>query len=125
MGVQDNATVREYMKRARLVCVPSVTSSTGDTEGLPIVVYEAMALGVPIVSTFSAGIPEAVAHGETGFLSPERDWVGLAGHITLLLNDEVLWKRMSVAARARVTATFDLKKQNEILEQIYQKIADY
>jgi glycosyltransferase involved in cell wall biosynthesis len=123
LGVKPHHVVKEWMNRAKVFSVPSIAAESGDAEGFGLVFAEAQAMGVPVVSFQSGGIPEAVSHGETGFLVPEKDWEGLAEYINLLFNDDVLRKRMSDAARARVTAKFDLKRQNEILEQIYKRVA--
>jgi glycosyltransferase involved in cell wall biosynthesis len=123
LGVKPHHVVKEWMNRAKVFAVPSITAENGNAEGFGIVFAEAQAMGLPVVSFQSGGIPEAVSHGETGFLVPEKDWEGMAEYINLLLNDDVLRKRMSDAARARVTAKFDLKRQNEILEQIYKGLA--
>src|SRR5918993_87405 len=111
LGVQPPNVVRSWMNRAHLLCAPSITASSGDSEGMPNVVVEAQAMGVPVVGTFHSGIPEAVAHGKTGFLTAERDWEGLAEHILLLQKNDALWHRFSLAGQSRMRALFDLNKQ--------------
>jgi colanic acid/amylovoran biosynthesis glycosyltransferase len=74
-----------------VLCVPSVRAANGDSEGLPIVAPEAMAMGLPVVASLSAGIPEAVVHGETGLLGAEGDRVALASNLRALLGDAELW----------------------------------
>jgi colanic acid/amylovoran biosynthesis glycosyltransferase len=123
LGVQPHHVVKEWMNRAKVFAVPSITAENGNIEAFGLVFSEAQAMGVPVVSFQSGGIPEAVSHGETGFLVPEKDSKGMAEHIKLLLNDDILWKRMSDAAIARVKKKFNLKIQNEILEQIYKRLA--
>lgn len=120
LGTQPSSVVREWMGRARVLAGPSVTADTGATEAFGIVFAEAQAMGVPVVSFVSGGIPEAVAHGDTGFLSPEKDWRGLARDITRLLRDDDLWNRMSDSARRRMVQHFDLRKQTGLLEEIYR-----
>jgi glycosyltransferase involved in cell wall biosynthesis len=110
------------MNRALLLCAPSVTASSGDSEGLPITVVEALAMGLPIVSSVHAGIPEAVIHGETGFLAAERDSAALASHILQLLKDEMLWQRFSTQSRERARSVFNLQKQARALENIYEVV---
>lgn len=123
LGAQPNDVVREWMNRSRIFSVPSVTAASGDAEGFGIVFAEAQAMGLPVVSFASGGIPEAVADGETGFLLPEKDWEGLAERIVLLCRDQPLWRRMSQAGRRRVAENFDLKRQCRILEKIYAEVA--
>jgi colanic acid/amylovoran biosynthesis glycosyltransferase len=113
--------VRAWMGRARVLCVPSVRAANGDAEGLPIVALEAMAMGLPVVGSRSAGIPEAVVHGETGLLGAEGDRAALASNLHALLGDPDLWQRMSAAAMRRVEERFDLRRQTAALEDLYDQ----
>jgi glycosyltransferase involved in cell wall biosynthesis len=122
LGAQPSSVVRDWMSRARVFSVPSITAASGDAEGFGIVFAEAQAMGVPVVSFASGGIPEAVAHGETGLLSPEKDWRGLARDIAQLLGDDGRWRRMSEAARRRVVEHFNLRTQTRRLEEIYREL---
>jgi len=122
LGAQPSPIVHHWMGRARVFSVPSITADSGDAEGFGIVFAEAQAMGIPVASFASGGIPEAVAHGETGFLSPEKDWRSLARNIALLLRDEVLWNRMSERARQRMVEQFDLRTQTRLLEDIYRGV---
>jgi colanic acid/amylovoran biosynthesis glycosyltransferase len=118
-GANDSAFVRMQMSRASLLVVPSVTAATGDSEGLPTVICEAQAMGLPVVGTRHAGIPEAVVHNETGFLVEERSVDELAERILQLLNDNELRESFAKAARTRVEEHFDLRIQTEKLESLY------
>lgn len=73
--------VEREMKNADLVVVPSVTSASGEMEGLPVVIMEAMALGIPVIATQHSGIPEIVVPNLTGQLVPEKDPTSLAAMI--------------------------------------------
>jgi colanic acid/amylovoran biosynthesis glycosyltransferase len=121
LGVQPSSVVQEWMQKAALLCVPSITGSDGDSEGLPIALYEAQASGLPVVASASAGIPEVVIHGETGFLAPERDWQRLSEHLVLLLKSAGLRETFSRAAREQIEKKFDIRKQTASLEGIYQE----
>jgi glycosyltransferase involved in cell wall biosynthesis len=123
LGAQPSAAVCHHLTRSRVVCVPSVTATNGDTEGLPIVLAEAQAMGLPAVSSVHAGIPELVESGTTGFLLPERDYKGMAEALSTLLSDDALWFRFHRAAIDRVAHQFDLAKQTDILERIYSGVA--
>jgi len=122
LGTQPGSVVRERMSQSRVVCVPSVTAANGDSEGLPIVLAEAQAMGLPVVSTMHAGIPEMVDSGTTGFLLAERDYQGMAEALMTLLADDALWNRFHHAAIERIAGQFDLAKQTEILEEIYSGV---
>ena len=119
LGVIQPEEVRAWMNRARALCVPSVTAANGDAEGLPIVALEAMAMGLPIVGSASAGIPEAVSHGTNGFLAAEGDDRALASHLHALLTNTPLWERMSRATLQLVRERFDLRTQTAALEELY------
>jgi colanic acid/amylovoran biosynthesis glycosyltransferase len=119
MGVQSTAIIRQLLQKSRLLSLPSVTTADGHVEGLGMVLIEAQAMGVPVVSTFHAGIPEGVADGVTGTLVPERDSEKLAAAILRLLEDQDLWQRYHLATQAHIDRQFDLHKQTARLEDIY------
>ncbi|WP_372846939.1 glycosyltransferase [Pontiella sp.] len=122
-GTLPHSNVLEMMRRAWLFCVPSITASNGDAEGLGMVFLEAQALKTPVVSTRSGGIPEAVRDGETGHLVEERNADALAEKITALLRDESARTTMGESARTHIEQRFDIRTQTTILESIYQGIA--
>lgn len=119
LGVQPPENVKAWMQRAKVFCVPSITAQSGDTETFGMVFAEAQAMGLPVVSFASGGIPEAVAHGETGLLTNERDSEGLTKHILRLLKDQELWEQFSQRGQKRVRTLFDLHNQTRVLETIY------
>jgi len=119
LGWQPPEAVREWMNRARVFCVPSVRAGSGDREGFGMVFAEAQAMGLPVASFSSGGVPEAVLHGETGLLAAEGDWQSLAGNILALLENGNLWRKMSEAGQNRVRQLFNLKKQTAKLEETY------
>jgi colanic acid/amylovoran biosynthesis glycosyltransferase len=119
LGVQSSSAVRDWMNSASVLAAPSITALDGDSEGLPNVVLEAQAMGLPVASTIHAGIPEAVIHGETGFLVSERDAQALAHHILHLLQDTALWKNFSLMGQKHMAKNFNRETQTRILEDIY------
>ena len=120
-GTQPPASVREALRNAKVFCVPSVTAVNGDCEGLPTVLAEAQAMGVPVVSTIHGGIPEIVVHGVNGLLVPERDHESLANALSILLSDEGSWQSFHHAALERIERHFDLADADGALEKIYNK----
>lgn len=122
LGALPNKAVLELMGRSWIFCLPSVTARSADSEGLPIVVLEAGASGLPVVATWHGGIPEAVAHEDTGLLTAERDVDGLASNIVDLLSDAGLRTKMSANSRARIVKQFDLSKQSRVLADIYESV---
>jgi colanic acid/amylovoran biosynthesis glycosyltransferase len=124
LGAQPAAMVREWMARATVFCVPSVVAASGDAEGLGMVFLEAQAMGLPVVSTLSGGIPEAVKHGETGLLVTERDSGALAAALLALIENDELWRRYSAAGRKRVVSQFNLMRQTERLENVFTQLLE-
>jgi colanic acid/amylovoran biosynthesis glycosyltransferase len=122
LGVQPSSIVKSWMNCASLLVAPSVTALQGDSEGLPNVVLEAQAMGLPVVSTTHAGIPEAVIHGETGFLAAERDAQSLANFSLLLLQDFELWQRFSLKGQQHMYHNFNREIQTQALEKMYKEI---
>jgi colanic acid/amylovoran biosynthesis glycosyltransferase len=116
LGWLPNPEVRRWMQGALALCVPSMTGRDGDAEGLPTVIFEAMAEGVPCVASNHAGIAEAVEDGETGFLVPEGDPPALAAALRSLIDDAELRRRLGTAARAVAAARFDAIGQSRKLE---------
>lgn len=123
LGTVGPAQVKEWLNKAEVFCVPSVTADSGISEGFGLVFVEAQAMGVPVVSFRTGGIPEAVEDGVTGFLGKERDWEFLANRIRFLLENPDIRQRFAEAGRSRVCALFDLAKQARSLEGIYKQVA--
>ena len=106
-GPKPGGTVMRLMQDADVFLQHSVTATeTGDQEGLPVAILEAMAHALPVISTRHAGIPEAVVHGTTGLLVAEGDVDGMAAHIVELSRDCAKRRRMGLAARERVAEKF-------------------
>jgi glycosyltransferase involved in cell wall biosynthesis len=122
MGYQSHQVVNEYMSKAYLFSMPSITMPSGESETFGLVFIEAQAMGVPVVSFDTGGIPEVVAHGETGLLCPEGQVDSLAKNIHSLLENPDLRNKMSAAGIHRVRQLFDLKKQTEELESFYDQV---
>jgi glycosyltransferase involved in cell wall biosynthesis len=124
LGPLPSDEVAAWMRRASVLAAPSLTARDGDAEGLPNVVVEAAASGLPVVATLHSGIPEAVADGETGFLVAEGDVATLAARIGTLLGSEPVRREMGAAARLLAEARFDRARQTEMLEAIYDEVAE-
>jgi len=121
-GALPPVDIADRMRRATLLCAPSQTARGGDTEGLPTVVIEAMASGLPVVATDHGGIGEAVADGANGFLIPERAIEPLAHRICELLADAELRARMGTASRAIAEEKFDAIQRIAALEDHYDAL---
>ena len=90
---------------------------TSFMEGLPVVLMEALALGLPVIAPGVAGIPELVEHGETGLLFSPGDWDELTEHMVTLIEDPRLGAKLGTAGRARVEQEFAIA---HAVEPLYQ-----
>jgi colanic acid/amylovoran biosynthesis glycosyltransferase len=124
LGWQNQQEVRQLLRHADILLAPSVSGENGDEEGTPTVLIEALAHGIPVVSTRHSGISEVVPDGAAGYLVPERDAPALAEKLALLIEHRGLWPVMGAAGRRHVEAHFDIEKLNERLIQIYGELAD-
>lgn len=122
LGVRSPPEVHAAMRQARVIAAPSVQTER-DAEGLGMVFLEAQALGRPVVGFRSGGIAEAVAHRETALLAPERDVDALAGHLTQTLSDMTLAQTLGTAGAQRVRRLFDIGRQTELLEALYDEVS--
>jgi colanic acid/amylovoran biosynthesis glycosyltransferase len=122
LGVQPHSAVQMWMRGAEMFALPSETAPDGDSEGLPMVLGEALACGVPVVSTWHSGIPEIVLHEQTGFLSPEKDPIRLAEHMAFILSDPSLGKELGKRGREHILECFDIHKQTAKLESLYSQV---
>lgn len=119
LGALPPDEVARWMQRAWVMAAPSVTARDGDSEGLPTVVVEAAASGMPIVGADHSGIPEAVIDGKTGFVVPEREAAALAARLRDILGSAELRHRLGAGARALAERRFDGRRQSERLETLY------
>jgi glycosyltransferase involved in cell wall biosynthesis len=123
LGIGEQVHVLGWVRaeaKARELAEASVFVLPSYNEGLPMSVLEAMAAGLPIVSTPVGGIPEAVSDGVEGFLVQPGDVHTLAERLALLAADPALARRMGAAARRKVESTYSTAAVVPRLEQIYQ-----
>ena len=123
-GWKDQEEVAVFLDESDVLLAPSVTSGDGDQEGIPVVLMEAMALGLPILSTQHSGIPELVQDGVSGFLVPERAVDALADKLTYLLKHPDVWPKMGRAGREFVEQHYDIEKLNDRLVELYRTLLD-
>lgn len=122
MGAQPPEVVRQMMHESRLFCLPSITAGNGDAEGLPIVVLEAQACGVPVLTSARGGRDEGIWPGVTGFAFEE----GQVGQLTdLLVNhlpDRERLAEMSRAAPLFIREHHNARLCTSQLEDLYDKV---
>lgn len=110
--------VARLMQECSIFVQHSITSSNGDTEGLPVAILEAMASEMAVVATRHSGIPEAVEDGVTGLLVVEHDVEAMALAIANLLDDPARAAAMGIAGRKRVLQNFTLERSRDRLRAI-------
>lgn len=122
LGARPHAQVLNWMRKAAMLVLPSVRTRTGRVEGLGLVALEAAASGVPVIGSHQGGIPECIVNGRTGLLVPERDPGALAQKMLALLDDVPTRRRMGAEGRAYVERHFDIRRQTEVLEHLYDRV---
>jgi len=112
------------LKNADIFLHPSVVDEKGRTEGVPNSVIEAMATGMPVISTYHGGIPELVENGISGFLVKEKSVEELYEKMKYVLNHKDLWERIGLNARKKVLEKYNLEKQTKKLENLYETLIE-
>lgn len=121
-GFLPISEVKQWLNKATVVAVPSVTAKDGDSEGLPTILLEAQSMETPVVATWHSGIPEGVLLGVTGDLVDERDSSALADKLRSFLDAGQKVDKFGRAGRQFVADRFDLKLQARGLEKIYDHV---
>jgi len=110
------------MINSHILIQPSVTATNGDKESIPNVLIEAQATGMPVISTFHAGIPELVLDGKSGYLVKEREIDGLSEKLNILIENSGLWVEFGKTGRKLVEDEFNIHKQVAKLEKLYAEM---
>ena len=121
--LSPEALANEY-KTANVFTLPAIVDHKGDTEGLGVVLIEAMELGLPIVASNVGGIPDVIVDGESGILVPEKDPVALADAFKCLEADPTLIQKLLAGARKRIEECFTwdgiIERQIEVYKRLQQ-----
>ena len=110
VGPRSQDQVLRAYRRATVFALPCIVASDGNRDGLPTVLLEAMAVGLPVVSTRLVGVPEIVEHGVDGLLVEPGDSAALAASLTRVLRDGELRDNLSRAGRRKVGQRFDVRR---------------
>jgi colanic acid/amylovoran biosynthesis glycosyltransferase len=122
LGWKQQKEIVEILDNSHILLAPSVTGKNGDQEGTPVAIMEAMAMGLPVLSTQHSGIPELIKNGVSGFLVPERDVDALAEKLNDLIKHPEVWPQMGRSGRLHVEEHHDINKLNDQLVEIYQQL---
>ncbi len=121
LGPQPQDGVLEAYQRSAVFALPCIIGSDGNRDGLPTVLLEAMATGLPVVSTALTGIPEIIDHGRNGLLVPPGDPEALAHALARLLQNHPYRVEMGAAARRKVARAFDVRQN---VSQLHHWLAE-
>ncbi|TLS53472.1 glycosyltransferase [Paenibacillus antri] len=122
LGALPHRAISKQLNEAHIFCLPSRKDRTGNVEGIPNALKEAMASGLPVVSTFHSGIPELIEDGVSGHLVPEDSVGALAGKLIHVVGRPDTWAKLGKNARARVEEDFDAIRQTEKLEKLFDAV---
>lgn len=122
LGWKQQEEIVSLVKSAHILLAPSVTSQNGDEEGTPVALMEALAQGLPVVSTQHSGIPEVVTAGKSGFLVPERDVDTLTEKIISLIEHPEYWPEMGQAGRRHIETHYNIDKLVNNQIELYQQL---
>jgi colanic acid/amylovoran biosynthesis glycosyltransferase len=119
VGTVFQEQLSSYLNQADVFVLPCVTVNTGEQDGIPVVLMEAMAMELPTVSTYVSGIPELIQDGASGLLVPERDPEALVDAMQQLLRDRGLGARLGKNARQQVLREFDINENARRLAGLF------
>lgn len=124
LGAVDENEVLSLYQQAHIFVLSSITAKNGDQEGQALVLQEAQASGLPVVSTLHNGIPDGVLDNRSGFLVPERDVNMLAEKIEYLIEHPGVWAIMGKTGREFVEKNYDIKVLSQKLVEIYKNLLE-
>ena len=121
-GALANKEVMDLYAQSQAFILSSVTASDGDREGQGLVLQEAQACGLPVLSTYHNGIPDGVLEGRSGFLVEEKDVDALAERMSYLLEHTEVWPEMGRCGREFVEKNYDIGLLNRRLLTMYEDL---
>jgi glycosyltransferase involved in cell wall biosynthesis len=110
VGYVSMSELKEWYYKSSVFVMPSVISDHGETDGLPTVLIEACATGLPVIGSRIAGIPEIIRDGRNGFLVAPNDASSLADRLQFLLEHKEVREQMGIVGRSVVEQEFDLRR---------------
>jgi colanic acid/amylovoran biosynthesis glycosyltransferase len=121
-GDQPEGAVRRMVAGSDILVQPSVVAPDGDMDGIPNSLIEAMALGIPVVTTSLSGIPELVIDGESGVIVRPGDAKALAAGLQTLIEDPEAARRLAAAGLAKVSAEFDIGESAAAMAALLERV---
>lgn len=121
-GKVTQAQLEDYYCKCDIFVLPAITDSKGDTEGLGVVLLEAMAYQKPVIGSELGGIPDIIKNGFNGLLVPEKDSAKLADAILQILQKPEMAKRFGEAGFQFVNSNFSWDKIINDIKQLYRQV---
>lgn len=118
------AELADVYRQANVFVLPCVIVADGDRDGIPNVMAEAMACGIPVVATEISGIPEIVTHGRNGLLVKPEDAASIADALEKLITSPQLRQTLGTAARQKILQVFDAKETHLRLKKLFLEVID-
>jgi glycosyltransferase involved in cell wall biosynthesis len=122
-GSSSQEELLALYRQASVFVLPCTVVENGDRDGIPNVILEAMAVGLPAITTPVSGIPEVIQDRYNGLLSPERDSQAFASAIATVLDDTALKEQLRSNALSTVVDRFDSKKNIKLLASLFRDVA--
>ncbi len=122
-GAQPQERLLQLLRQAAVLVLPCIIGENGDRDALPTVLLEALAVGLPAISTSLVGIPEIIDHGVNGLLVPPGDVGTLADALDTVLGDREVRDRLGREGPAKAQAAFDIRRNATVLNQLFSQLA--
>ncbi len=123
-GAMGQQTLQSFYGESDIFILPSVVASDGDRDGLPNVLVESLAVGLPVIATATSAITELILHGQTGLIVAERDYYGIVDSVILLLKDTSLYNYLQRTGRKLVKDRFDIEHCSTRLADLFELRTD-
>ena len=120
-GACDHGEVIRQCHSSHLFVLPCIAAADGNRDGLPVSITEALASGLPVITTSTTGIPEVVRDGHNGLMVPENDAHALAAAIESVICRPDLYSALCANTRSSVETTFDINRTSETLKNLFVK----
>ena len=120
LGWKNQQEIIEILNDCHIFMATSVTANNGDQDAPVNTLKEAMAMGLPVISTWHGGIPELVEDAKSGYLVPERDAAAIADKLITLIEESDRWAEMGQAGRLKVEQMYDINQLGDELVDIYE-----
>ncbi len=121
LGRYHQSDLESIFTQADIFVLPCINSPSGDRDGIPVALMEAMSIGLPVISTTVSGIPELIDNEMDGLLVEEKNAEALADAIERLLTDNMLYERLRNAAKHKVETKFNLQVESQRLAALFNE----